>query len=392
MNILLAPMSNLTTSYGAMTRCLAIALKAKEHGHNPIIAAGKDDVNQSLMKRYGINILESPVPVPFGLPEFFGKVFVSIISKVNFPMNKPEDAPLKSFDSVLFLMGGIRYKYFKKDVELLQAIICRYNIDALYGEFRLSAILAGKLAKIKTLTSYGKPESREWGFDELAASGVNRYLVEQGLPKVKTALDLFDYADRKIVPSCEDFEQFENCENLSYVGPLVHNEPTIPKNDKRYILVYLGLAVLSSKTIRKVCIDAFKNLPYEVIIGARELPEENIENITIKKYVPFESYFPETLCYINHAGQNSCMSGIINGVPQINFPGFIFERRFNAKNVEKCGCGIFCEREMFTPENLRQLVINISKDENMVIRTLIERERLLSYGGAEKVVKIIEEI
>ena len=71
MNILLTPMSNLTTSCGAMTRCLAVALKAKEKGHKPIIAAGKDDVNQKLMKELGITVIEAPVPVPFGLPRFF---------------------------------------------------------------------------------------------------------------------------------------------------------------------------------------------------------------------------------------------------------------------------------------------------------------------------------
>ena len=191
MNILLAPMSNLTTSYGAMTRCLAIAQKAKELGHNPIIAAGKDDVNHYLMKQYNLDIIESPVPMPFGLPRFLGKLFSLIISNVNIPMNKPEDSPLKSFDSVLYLMGGTRYKYFKTDVEYLKGIIREYKIDAIYSEFRLSGIVAGKLCKIKTLTSYGKPESPEWGINEKAAKGINQYFIEQGLSEIRTALDLF---------------------------------------------------------------------------------------------------------------------------------------------------------------------------------------------------------
>jgi len=73
MNILLTPMSNLTTSYGAMTRCLAVALKAKEKGHKPIIAAGKDDVNQKQIKELGINVIEAPVPVPFGISAFWDR-------------------------------------------------------------------------------------------------------------------------------------------------------------------------------------------------------------------------------------------------------------------------------------------------------------------------------
>jgi UDP:flavonoid glycosyltransferase YjiC (YdhE family) len=390
MNILLAPMSNLTTSYGAMTRCLAIALKAKELGHNPIIAAGKDDVNQSLMKKYKIEIIESPVPVPFGLPKFMGKLFALLISHINFPMGKPEDTPMQSFDTVLYFMGGIQYKYFKKDVEYLRKIIMKYEISAIYGEFRLSAIVAGKQEKIKTFTSFGKPESNEWGINNRAAKGVNRYLKEQGLPLVESALDLFDWADMKIVPSIEDFERFENKKNISYVGPLLHNDYASPKNEKKYILVYLGLAVLSSKTIRKVCIEAFCNLPYEVIIGARELKEEKINNITIMKYVNFEVYFPEAICFINHAGQNSCMSGLLNAVPQINFPGFIFERRFNAKNVENCGCGIFCERSDFTPEKLREIITEIEKNSNYLINALRIKDKLLSYGGSDKVIKNME--
>jgi len=70
MRILLTPMSNITSSYGAMTRCISIALKTKQIGHTPIIAVGKDDVNQEQMRQFGIEIIEAPVPIPFDLPRF----------------------------------------------------------------------------------------------------------------------------------------------------------------------------------------------------------------------------------------------------------------------------------------------------------------------------------
>ncbi len=382
-------MSNLTTSYGAMTRCIAVARKAKEMGHNPVIAAGKDDVNQELMKKLEITVVESPVPIPFGLPRFAGKVFAKIVSAVEIPYGKPEDAPMQSFDMALYMMGGTREKFFRRDVLEIRRMIETHHIDAVYSEFRLSGIVAARLAKVKCLTSYGKPESSEWGYSEKAAGDVNRVLSELGLPTVRSTLDLFHWADYRIVPSIEELESFTDVSNLVYTGPLIHEEATLPKPNKRYILVYLGVAVFASRKVERICGEAFRGLPYEVIIGARELREKQKENIRIRKYVRFEDYFPETLLFINHAGQNSSMSGLINGVPQVNFPGFIYERRFNAKNVEKAGAGIFCEREDFTPERLRAMVRQIENDPMYAVNAGKIGKKLLAQGGAEKVVQLM---
>jgi len=389
MNILLTPMSNLTTSYGAMTRCIAVARKAKEMGHNPIIAAGKDDVNQELMKKLEITVIESPVPIPFGLPRFAGKVLAKIISAIDIPYSKPEDAPMQSFDVPLFMMGGTKEKFFRQDIKEIRRIIETYHIDAVYSEFRLSGIVAAKLAKVKCITSYGKPESSEWGYSEKAARDVNRVLSELGLPGVRSTLDIFHWADYKIVPSIEEFESFTDTSNVVYVGPLVHEEATHPKPTKRFILVYMGVAVFASRKVERVCSEAFRGLPYEVLIGARELREKHVENIKTRKFVRFEDYFPEAVLFINHAGQNSSMSGLINGVPQINFPGFIYERRFNAKNVEKVGAGIFCEREDFTPDRLRALVRQIENDSKYAANAANIGKKLLAQGGAEKVIKLM---
>lgn len=392
MNILLTPMSNLTTSYGAMTRCLSVAIKAKEKGHNPIIAAGKDDVNQKQMKSLGITVLEAPVPIPFGLPRILGKIFAFFISKIEIPSKHPDNALIKGFEQALYLTGATQKRFFKKDILFLKNIIKQYKIDAIYTEFRLSGIIAAKLTGIKCLTSFGKPESTEMGMNNKFAKDVNKVLKELNIETVNSSLDIFHWANNKIVPSCEDFEFFENKKGVIYTGPLIHREHTNPTGEKKYILVYLGLAVFPPKKVVKTCIEAFKDSPYEVIIAARELKDKDIGNIKIRKYVSFEDYFPQTLAFINHGGQNSCMSGVLNGVPQINFPGFINERRFNAKGIENIGSGIFCEKEDFEPGKLKELIKKIEKDSNFLKSTIDMKGKLLALGGSDRVIEIFEDL
>ncbi|MCK5128581.1 MAG: hypothetical protein KAQ68_01920, partial [Clostridiales bacterium] len=383
MRILLTPMSNLTTSYGAMTRCISIALKAKQRGHTPIIAAGKDDVNQEQMQQFGIEIIEAPVPIPFGLPRFLGKVLAWIISRVEIPSDNPDNAMVKTFEQALFITGATRKSFFKKDALFLAEVIKNKQIDMLYSEFRLSGIVAAKLAGIPSITSYGKPESSEMGKDVQYAKDVNTVLKELAMPAVASSLDIFHWADYKVVPSSKDFEQFEDENGVVYTGPLIYGKHTNPKGEKKYIIVYLGLAVFPSKKIVKTCIEAFKDLPYKVIIGARELKECDIGNVCVRKYVVFEDYFPESLVFINHGGQNSCMTGILNAVAQINFPGFIYERRYNAKGAENAGAGIFCEKDAFNPQKLRELVKRIEKDPSYAENAMTVKQKMLKLGGSD---------
>ena len=49
---------------------------------------------------------------------------------------------------------------------------------------------------------------------------------------------------------------------------------------------------------------------------------------------------PQALVYLNHGGQNSVMTGLIYGVPQIIFPGNIFERQYNAASIEQLKAGL----------------------------------------------------
>ena len=325
-----------------------------------------------------------------GCLDFFGKVFAFLISRIEIPSDKPENALVKTFEQALYLTGATRKKFFKKDVLFLKEVIRDYKIDVVYSEFRLSGIAAAKIAGVKCLTSFGKPESTEMGMDEKYAGDVNEVLLELNLPAVKSSLDIFHWADFKIVPSSRDFEQFKSDKDVVYTGPLIYGGHTNPAGEKKYIIVYLGLAVFPPKKVVKICAEAFRHLPYDVIIGARELRDKDTGNIKIRRYVSFEKYFPKALVFINHGGQNSCMTGILNGVPQINFPGFIYERRFNARGVERAGAGIFCGKEEFNPDRLKEFVRIIETDNKFTENAIAMKNKLFALGGSSKVVELIE--
>lgn len=65
---------------------------------------------------------------------------------------------------------------------------------------------------------------------------------------------------------------------------------------------------------------------------------------------------PEAAAYINHGGQNSVMTGLMYGVPQIVCPGNGFERRYNAASMVNLKAGVSLESNDFNTETIKKIV------------------------------------
>jgi UDP:flavonoid glycosyltransferase YjiC (YdhE family) len=85
------------------------------------------------------------------------------------------------------------------------------------------------------------------------------------------------------------------------------------------------------------------------------------------------------------------MSGLLAGVPQLIFPGRVFERCFNADSIVKIGAGIRCQDSDFTASKLDILIKKIVKDEQYYHAAQNYGKELRGLGGSHKTLSVIEE-
>ena len=146
------------------------------------------------------------------------------------------------------------------------------------------------------------------------------------LPTIESVLDIFNWADLKIVPSSYELEPIDD-ENVVFTGPFsVPNIKSVEPN-KNKIIAYMGNGTISPKKVIYNLTKAFEQTNFQIYIATEQVKPYKKNNINVDKRFDFSELMPEAIAYINHGGQNSIMTGLIYGVPQIICPGNVFERQ-----------------------------------------------------------------
>jgi uncharacterized protein (TIGR00661 family) len=274
-------------------------------------------------------------------------------------------------------------------VYCIRKAIQEFKPDVIYSEFRIAAIVAAKLEKVKVVTGYSLPVQKSFASNPEYSKGVNQYLEENNLNKVESVLDIFDWADLKIVPSSYDLEPI-NGENIVFVGPFSSPDITQTKVEKNKIVAYMGSGTISPRKVIEELTKAFEKSNYQVYIATEQVEPYKKDNINVNKRFDFSELMPEAKVYINHGGQNSVMTGLIYGVPQIICPGNVFERQYNASSIVKLDAGIMLKVCDFNSETIKRIVNDFNEKLTYTNNSKIAGEMLLSLGGATKAVQVIE--
>lgn len=346
MRILIAPMAALAEMKGPIRRARALAIEAKKRGHDIAFCAATDP---NYLPVEEIKNYPAPLPSPFGLPLFIGKRVFKIAQILGIQQRKR----VRSFEEVLHIVGAIDRKFFPKDVYCLRKAIREFRPDVVYSEFRISAIIAAEMEDVNIVTSYSFPIQKTYTCNPEYAGGVKEFLRRNNLPEIESVLDIFDWADLKIVPSSYELEPIDD-KKVVYVGPFVVPQKTGKKSirggSERVIIAYMGSGTITPKRLVKVLTKTFGGTDFNVYISTRIITPS------------VRGIMPRATAFINHGGQNSVMTGLIYGTPQIICPGNVFERRYNACSVERLKAGVSIETDDFTPERIRQLIQEFESD------------------------------
>ena len=409
MKILICSMSAMAETAGPSGRARLLAEDLKASGIDVATCIAKD-INYKPID--GVKNYYLEVPMPLGLPKAIARRTFPIAHRLGIVERKN----VESFEDVLHFTGNIDYKYLSKSVEDIREAIRHFNPDIVYSEFNISAIIASKLENRLLYATISYPTQTEYGSNPKYAKGLNKFLRENGLPDVYSALDLFKWADKSFVPSIYELEPIDR-NNVTFCGSwkdvelnnewLGHDMGGISldkgifshdeKNEynshsKNKILVYMGNGTISPNKMIKEIKDAFIGGEYQVYIASLGLDKSDFDNIHVDKHWDFSKLFEDCVLFINHGGQNSIIDGFIYGVPQLICPGRVFERIYNGKSVESVGAGKSLELNEFKREIILLESEKLINGDEFRENSRLIGEKLKSLGGIDCILEEFKNI
>lgn len=380
MNVLVVPMFALSRMGGPWSRAQAVAGALQRAGHRALLGVAADG---NCMNPCVPETIHLPTPAPLGLPMAVASRTFPLAERLGISGRKP----VRSFEEVLWLTGALAYGYERESVGLLRDIIDSLAIEAVYSEYSLPAIIAARASGVSAFGSFSFTTRTAFASDAVKAGGVRRLLHELGLPKVESSLELFDWLDRRFVPSCRELEPIEDA-RTEFVG-FLREMPEPFDGDRDCILIYLGTGSVPQRRIEAVTTAALRDCGCDVYVGGctREHREGNLH---FAPRFDFASLLPRARCLIHHGGQNSTMDAFANAVPQVIVPGRIFERIYNAQSVERAGVGV--RLKSFETDALRDACRRVTCEPSFVEASRALRRTLSAGGGAARIVSSIEQV
>jgi len=169
-------------------------------------------------------------------------------------------------------------------------------------------------------------------------------LQDKGYP-VKSVLDIIQndnntdtivYTSPEFQPCSETFS-----DKYVFVGPSIRPiENIFEKKSAKLIYISMGTVINNSVGFYKKCIEALADTEYQTIISVGNLINiEDLDNITISRFVDQIAVLSQADVFLTHCGMNSVNESLYYKVPLVMFPQ-TSEQDGVATRVEQLGAGV----------------------------------------------------
>lgn len=191
-------------------------------------------------------------------------------------------------------------------------------------------------------------------------------------------------------------------ERFLFVGPSIGKrsyEESLPlgeNNDRPVMLISLGTIFNPWPEFYKMCIEAFRNSGWQVVISTgNKISPESLgdipDNFIVRQQVPQLEILPQVRLFITHGGMNSTMEALSCGVPLVVIPQ-MFEQEITARRVTELGLGQHFLPDEVTVQVLQKSVQEVSEDEQLQQRVYDMQKNIQEAGGAKKAAEAIEKL
>ena len=256
-----------------------------------------------------------------------------------------------------------------------------------------------RLARVRNAAGYA--------ISDMLTAPIARAVAEYRSKWKLSALRSPDESFSKLAQICQmprefDFPRLGLPPNFHYVGPLrrpAAQSVAFPwdKLDGRP-LVYASLGTLQNRRpeLFRCFADACAGLDVQLVVAhggglsdgdAAELPGSPIA----VQFAPQLSVLARTRVTITHAGLNTVLDSLTNGVPMLTIP-LTYEQPAISRRVETAGAGRTLSIDAITPPRLRRTLEYLLDRPEFRNAALRMRDAILATGGVRQAADVIEAV
>ncbi len=348
MRFLFVPVSG-ALGLGPVSRCLALAKTAVMRGHQVFVLA------------------------PSGYPMVSGATFCRHIVSEATPRRPEGLTPAEMageascMSHALAIRGMAEPSYVRTAVAEEIRTIRTVEPDVVVTEFQATAAVAALATGVPHVAMAATPYLNLYSHrDDVVrymATVDSTYLAEAESVGVK-ADSIEDIVHRKcllnVVPSIPELEPVIGgvLPQVGYFGPVLYDgleldsDTTSQPNELRKILVYLGTGEVRLESALPILAQAFGDQEFRILavsrfenILGRRVPFD-MGNIRVAGRVGVLKELRDTEIFVNRAGQNSVMAGLLAGVPSIAVPASSPEPVYNSSVLESHRAAVVIRQDL----------------------------------------------
>ncbi|WP_413287171.1 macrolide family glycosyltransferase [Bacillus mojavensis] len=370
-------------AYGHVNPTLALVEKLCEKGHR---------VTYATTEEFAASVQQA------GAEALIYHTSLNIDPKQIREMIEKNETPISILKESLSILPQLEDLYQNDHPDLII-----YDFIALAGK-----LFADKLhiPVIKLCSSYAQNESFQLGSEDMllkmkeAEAEFKAYLEQEQLPAVSfEQLAVPEALNIVFMPKSFQIQHETFDDRFCFVGPSLGKRTEqesleIEKGDGPLMLISLGTAFNAWPEFYKMCIEAFRNSSWQVIMSVgKTIDPESLDeipaNFTIRQSVPQLEVLAKADLFISHGGMNSTMEAMNVGVPLVVIPQ-MHEQELTAKRVDELGLGVYLPKEEVTVSRLQEAVQAVSGDQEVLSRVKNMQKDVKEAGGAERAAAEIE--
>ena len=197
------------------------------------------------------------------------------------------------------------------------------------------------------------------------------------------------FMPRAFQPAGETFD-----ERFVFVGPSIlprKDAPAFPLDhleDQSTLFISLGTAFNNRADFFKICLRAFDNQPWQVVMAHGKHVDEAAlgaipQNFLLAPYLPQLEVLQQTSVFVTHGGMNSVMESLYFGVPLVVIPQMI-EQEMTAQRCAELGLGIALDPNNLTAETLRTAVDHVHNTPTFREHVHAMQQTVRAAGGYQR--------
>ncbi|PZD97380.1 hypothetical protein DNH61_03265 [Paenibacillus sambharensis] len=183
--------------------------------------------------------------------------------------------------------------------------------------------------------------------------------------------------------------------SCEFIGPTIidrTNEIDFPVDQiKDHPTIYISLgSILQDPGFYDMCIDAFADSDWKVVMVAKTMPANKPSNFLIYPFVPQLEVLKHADLFVSHGGMNSVMESLWYGVPLITVP-LTSDQPMVAARVEELNLGLRMDISTLNADQLKEAAQSVTGDVTIRERVRVMQAALHQAGGSIRGADLLQE-